>query len=133
MKRLEFVNEDRLLVVHFCLFINVSSINEKLGITVDDFVENYKLWGVTNGKLLIIADMIHPSEGLEMIVSDVLLPNGFERGPDWEYTYERDTYNAPYDSGYLFKEIPELEDLDWVDSALLEDGNWVWHKALIEF
>ena len=128
MERLEFINQDRLKIVHFCLIIKVSSINEKLGLKVSEFVAHYKLWGGTNGKLLIIADMCHPSEGLEMVIRDILGPNGLERGSDWEFTYERGSHNDAYKSGYLFKEIPELEGLPWIDSVLLEDGNWVWHK-----
>ena len=128
MENLTFLNQERLRVVHTSLIIRVESIHEKFGIPVNDFIEKFDLWGVSNGKILLIADMMDSSEALEKIVNEVLTPHHFERKKDWETTYERDCYTLPYESGYLFKEIPELEGMKWIDSILLEDGNWIWHK-----
>lgn len=128
MEKLEFVDSERMRVVFSTLIIRVDAIQEKFGLTVREFIEQLDLWGATNGQLLIICDMTYPSEALENIVSKILAPAAMVRGKDWEATYERGTYNDSFDSGYLFKEIPELEGLEWIDSVLLEDGNWIWAK-----
>lgn len=128
MEKLEFVDSERMLVVFSTLVIRVGAIKEKTRLCAKEFIESYNLWGATNGKLLIICDMTLPSDSLENIVFEILEPLGFIRKEDWEITFERDSYNNAYESGYLFKEIPELEGLNWVDSILLEDGNWIWSK-----
>jgi hypothetical protein len=128
MEKLKFLNQERLKIVHTCLIIRVQSINEIFGISVRDFVEKFNLWGVSNGKILLMADMMYPSEELGRVVSDILDVNGFIREIDWAVSYERNCYYEPYESGYLFKEIPELEEITWLESIMLEDGNWIWYK-----
>lgn len=128
MEKLKFVDSERMRVVFSTLIIRVGAIEEKTGLSAKGFIEAYNLWGATNGKLLIICEMTFPSDSLEKVIVDILLPLSFVRKDDWEATFERDCYNNAYESGYLFKEIPELEGLSWLDSILLEDGNWIWYK-----
>ncbi len=69
-----------------------------------------------------MAEMFFPWD-YEHIAKEILQKNGFKEKEDFVLTYETDCYFNPFDSGNLYQDIPELEELDWLDSIILETGN----------
>ncbi|NVJ48375.1 MAG: hypothetical protein HWE07_14670 [Cytophagia bacterium] len=128
MSTVIIIDEERIEVVMSTIIIRVEAITSKTGLTIQEFSEKFELSGVTNGKIWVAAEMMFPWDYLDWFAHDILVPLGLEKDSDWVLTYERNCYINPYESGYLFREIPELEGLSWVDSIMLESGNWVWHK-----
>jgi hypothetical protein len=128
MLKLEIVPEIRLRVVHSSLIIRGHSIYEATGLNILQFARKHDLAGATNGGIWLMAEMAFPWDYLEQVAVEILQKNGLEEKEDFILTYERDCYSNPFESGYLYRDIPELEGLDWVDSIILETGNWIWQK-----
>ena len=128
MSKLEITPEERLSVIHSSLVVRVNAIYEITGLNVLQFARKHDLWGITNGKIRLLAEMVFPWDHLEHVAFDILQKNGLKEKEDFVLTYERDCYFKPFESGYLYRDIPELEGLDWLDSIILETGNWAWYK-----
>lgn len=128
MPRVEKTEEERISIVHSALIIRVPALIYYSGISVEEFAEKHRLWGVSNGKIWCMAEMMFPWDRLEHVAFGELTDYGLKENIDWVLTYERNCYPDPFESGYLYRDLPELQGLDWVDSIITETGNWVWYK-----
>jgi hypothetical protein len=128
MLKLKITPEERLSVVHSSLVVRVEDIYDITGLNVLQFARKHDLAGITNGKIWLMAEMVFPWDYLEHVAFEILQKNGFKEKEDFVLTYERNCYLNPFESGYLYRDIPEVEGLDWLDSIILETGNWVWRK-----
>ena len=121
---LEFTDTEKINISFSCLIINVESVNKKFGL-LDDFVNEYELWGETNGKILCLSEMRQPAGELYELVDRILYPLGFKNKTDYVIAYERmtkgsdKTENPPVEI-----EIPECKDVKWLESYI----NAVWFK-----
>lgn len=121
-----YLDDERLRITFFALVIRVSSINDRYG-TVKDFVRRNRLHGVTNGKILVISEMLAPGSFL-IDLSRKLLPQiGMLYRRDFIILQERliRGYGKRMDE-FLNKEIPECRGVDWLGSEITYKGNYVW-------
>lgn len=128
MQRVEKTGDERISIVHSVLIIRVPALTYYTGMTEDEFAEKHSLWGLTNGEIWFMAEMVFPWDHLEHVAFNILTEYGLKENIDWVLTYERNCYLDPFESGYLYRDLPELQGLDWIDSIITETGNWVWYK-----
>lgn len=125
---INFIDVDKIDVTLSNLIIKVSSINQA-GLSVNDFCVENKLWGKTNGKILVMAEMNEPLWELQKIIDTILIPKGFVFERDFVVAYEQLIYGAGnFVTPLLNQELPELIGIEWVDSEIKIDGNFVWLK-----
>ncbi len=119
--------KEELLSLSFSgLIIRVQSIEEKFG-KFDDFIREFDLYGVTNGKLLLMIEMMQPPFELIEKVEKHLLPLGFKKEQDFIFAYELPSIefgNKP--SPHLYREHPDCKEISWLGSLIHENGNYIW-------
>lgn len=122
---IEYLDRERLKISFSTLILKVSSINKYFG-QLSDFVTQADLYGVTNGKIHLMAEMMEPPYKLYGLADKYLIPLGLEEKKDYVIVSEkrgsRDKKNL-----LLNKPIPELEDVPWLDSIITKDGTYVWY------
>ena len=122
-----YLDEDRMKLCFWNLVIRVDSINRYFG-RVNLFVRKYRLHARTNGKLLIVSEMISPPAYLTKVVSDILTPIGMEYGEDYLLVMEEPIRGVGNRySPYIEKEIPATRQYDWICSVLDFNGCFVWY------
>ena len=123
---INFIDVDKIGITFSNLIIKVSSINQA-GLSVNDFSVENNLWGKTNGKLLVMAEMNEPLWELQNIIDKILIPRGFVFERDFVVAYEQLIYGAGnFVTPLLNQELPELIGVEWVDSEIKMDGNYIW-------
>ena len=121
-----YADSDILKVVFGSMVLKVESINKNYG-KLKNFVNQYDLWGITNGKLLIMSVMHDPPFQLMEFAERELLPLGFKEKEDFAFVSESLVYGVHYTvTGDLFRENPCCRDLPWLGSIIKEKGNFVW-------
>jgi hypothetical protein len=121
-----YLDEERMKLYFWNLVIRVDSINRLFG-QVNLFVRKHRLHAQTNGKLVILTEMISPPAYLTKVVSDILTPLGMEYGEDYLLVMEEplrgvgDRY-----SPYIEEELPATRQYDWISSFLDFNGCFVW-------
>lgn len=123
---IEYLDREKLKISFSTLIIKVSSINKYFG-DLSEFVRRADLYGVTNGKIHLMAEMMDPPYGLYNLADHHLIPLGLEEKKDYVIVTEQ-LVIAGSDNSLLNKPIPDLEDLDWLDSIVTTEGNYVWYK-----
>lgn len=126
--RQEFLDNDQMPIVFSSLIINVASVNKKFG-TLKDFITKFDLNGQTNGKLLVVAEMVSPPYNLIQIVENRLCPLGFVNKRDYVFADEELIHGAgDTNSPYLNQPHPTCKNIPWLGSLINADGNFVWYK-----
>jgi hypothetical protein len=128
-----YTDEENLKVVFSYLIFNVESINKKYG-KLSAFVNDFDLYGETNGRLYIISEMVEPHMRLAALINDRVRWTGLKEKEDYVFGYERLIYGVHYSvSSLVYNEIPELKAIEWLGSMITSKGNYVWfHKATDE-
>ena len=130
--RSEYLDKDQMPIVFSSLIVNVASVNKKFG-PLKDFMSKFDLSGQTNGKLLIVGEMVSPPYNLIKIVETNLHPLGFMDKLDYVIAEERLIRGAGNTYGpYLNQSNPECENITWLGSVIKADGNFVWYKKTSE-
>lgn len=110
------------------LILNYSSIAGNVD-ELREFQRNVKCNLVTNEELIITHDMMVPSEKFELIIEEVLLPNSLKWGEDFIIADEQMLYGyGDQVTPLLNKELPELVNLQWLNSEITWEGNLVWSR-----
>src|SRR5690554_2548543 len=124
-------SEQEILKVEFSyLIFNVESINKKFG-ALSDFVAKYNLWGETNGKLYILDEMVQPHDRLYHLIYTSLKPLGFKEFDDYVMGYEQLTVGVKGAiSPLVDKDIPGMEDVEWLGSMITREANFVWYRKI---
>lgn len=128
----EYFDKEQMPIVSSSLIVNVASVNNKFG-PLKDFMSKFDLIGQTNGKLLIVAEMVSPPYNLINIVEAKLHPLGFMDKIDYVIVEERlirgggNTY-----ASYSNRSNPECKNIIWLGSVIQADGNFVWYKKTSE-
>lgn len=128
MSELEYTPSEHIRILHTVVIIRTESVNQKLGVTVAEFAHLFDLWGLTNGRIWVMAERAYPKNELKRVIREILKPLGLIEREDWVPANELKCSDDSYDSEYIFQKIPDLENLAWLDSMLLEDGNWIWYN-----
>ena len=128
MATLNYSPKEHLRVVHTAVIIRVESINQKLGVTVAEFARLFDLWGLTNGKIWVLAERAYPKNELKRVIREILKPLDLIEGEDWVPANALGACDHRYEYQCLYQKLPDLEGLTWLDSIFLEDGNWIWYK-----
>ena len=125
---LEYLDRERLKISFTTLILRVSSINKYYG-QLSKFVKEADLYGVTNGKIHLMAEMMEPPYGLYNIIDKHLIPLGLEEGRDYIFVTEKLVVGLNGKKNILLnKPLPELEKISWLDSLITSSGNYVWFK-----
>lgn len=126
--RIKYIDSECLQVTFSYLIIKVESINQKFG-QLSEFSLKHDLYGATNGKLYILAEMVQPHQGLIDLITKVLKPLGFNSNEDYVLGYEQLTAGARGETSPLLnKDIPDLEGVNWLGSIIKHKGNFVWFR-----
>ncbi|MFZ4679967.1 MAG: hypothetical protein ACOYLP_07345 [Flavobacterium sp.] len=113
-------------IVFSAIIIKVSSVVKKFG-SIAEFSIKHNFSGVTNGNLLITAEMNSPPYRLEEFVEKVLIPNGFINELDYVFIEEMLTKGVKGEVSELINEPhPHCKNINWLQSIIVQDGNFVW-------
>jgi hypothetical protein len=82
---------------------------------------------ITNQELIITHDMMVPSKTFESIIKDHLLPHGFKWSDDFIIVEEQMLFGVrDRVTPLLHQGLPELKNVQWLDSVITMEGNFVW-------
>jgi hypothetical protein len=113
-------------IVFSTLVIKVSSIVEKFG-SIEKFSIDHNFSGVTNGKLLMTAEMNSPPYILEEFTEEVFIPKGLKEQVDFVFLEEMLTKGATGEEIYYINEPhPQGNQVEWLQSVIISDGNFIW-------
>lgn len=127
-----YQDKEKLKISLSTLIFNVASINSKYG-RLSEFVKQFELYGVTNGKLYFLSEMTDPPCYLYSLLEKRLAIFNFKNKLDYVFAYEQlthgvDRIDALASESNINKPIPECEDVEWLESWICEDGNFIWFK-----
>jgi hypothetical protein len=120
-----YLDQERLRIVFFSIVVKVQSINQVYG-PLKDFVRRHKLHGVTNGRVLVISEMMIPGAYLLNLAESILKPIGLGYGKDFVFVVEQPLQGVEGTNELLGYEIPECRDIPWLGSIISKQGNFVW-------
>jgi hypothetical protein len=121
-----YKDSDILNIVFSSLVIKASSIVEKFG-SIVEFSIKYNFSGVTNGTLLMTAEMSFPTFGLEDFTQKALIANGLKAHEDFIFIEEMLTHGVKWEVSELINEPhPECKEVKWLESVIVPDGNYIW-------
>lgn len=123
---IDYLDREKLKISFSTLIIKVSSINKYFG-ELSEFVQKADLYGVTNGKIHLMAEMMEPPYGLYKLTDNHLIPLGLEEKKDYVIVTEQLLIHGEKNP-LLNKPIPELRDVKWLDSVITSEGNYVWFR-----
>ena len=113
-------------IVFSSIIIKVSSVVKKFG-SIAEFSIKHNFSGVTNGNLLITAEMNSPPYRLEEFVEKVLFLNGFINKLDFVFIEEMLTQGVKGEVSELInKPHPHCNNINWLESIIVRDGNFIW-------
>lgn len=121
-----YIDQDIQKIVFSTLVIKVSSIIEKFG-SIDKFSKQHNFSGVTNGNILMTAEMSSPPFRLEEFAQKVLIANGLELQKDFLFIEEMLTQGAKGEiSEFINEPHPECNEVKWLESVIVSSGNYIW-------
>ncbi len=128
------INSRKLEINFYTLIIKAESIL-RFYKNLKEFQSLANVAMLTNNELILLHDMVIPSDNDQMlsrdtfslIIDDFLVPKGLRRNIDYTLAEEQMIFGVRGSVNPLLgKELPEIENLDWVDSQVTEDGCFVW-------
>ena len=122
-------------IVFSAIIIKVSSVVKKF-VSIAEFSIKHNFSGVTNGNLLITAEMNSPPYRLEEFAEKVLIPNGFIDEQDFVFIEEMLTKGVKGEVSELINEPhPHCIKVNWLQSIIVPNGNFIWscNKYLSSF
>lgn len=128
--RIKYVDSECLQVTFSYIIIRVKSINENFG-QLFKFADENDLYGTTNGKLYILEEMVEPHQRLISLVTNLLKPLNLYENEDYVLGYEQLVHGARGSiTPYLNKDIPALDEINWLGSIIKRKGNFVWNREV---
>ena len=113
-------------IVFSTLVIKVSSIVERFG-SIEKFCKDHNFSGVTNGAVLMTAEMNSPPFELIAYSEEVLIPNGLKEQVDFVFIEEMLTQGVRGEVSELINEPhPQCNQVEWLQSVIVSDGNFIW-------
>jgi hypothetical protein len=122
-----YIDLDIQKIVFSTLVIKVSSIVKKFG-SIEKFSTQHNFSGVTNGTILMTAEMSSPPFQLEEFAQKVLITNGLELQKDFLFIEELLTRGVGGEVSELINEHhPDCNDVEWLQSVIVSSGNYIWY------
>ena len=119
-------DSDILNIVFSTLIINVSSVVNKFG-SIKEFSIKHNFSGVTNGNLLMTAEMNSPPYRLEEFAKKILIASGLKEQEDFVFLEEMLTQGTSREKKHYINEPhPHCTEVEWLQSIIVRDGNFVW-------
>jgi hypothetical protein len=113
-------------IVFSTLVIKASSVVERFG-SIEKFSKDHNFSGVTNGAVLMTAEMNSPPFELIAYTEEVLIPNWLKEQEDFIFLEEMLTQGATGEKLYYINEPhPQCNQVEWLQSVILSDGNYIW-------
>lgn len=121
-----YIDQDIQKIVFSTLVIKVSTVVEKFG-SIEKFSTQHNFSGVTNGTIVMTAEMSSPPFQLEEFAQKVLIANGLELQKDFLLIEEMLTQGARGEVSELINEPhPECNEVKWLESVIVSSGNYIW-------
>jgi hypothetical protein len=121
-----YIDLDIQKIVFSTLVIKVSSVVEIFG-GIEKFSTKHNFSGVTNGNILMTAEMSSPPFRLEEFAQKVLIVNGLELHKDYLFIEELLTQGARgVVSEFINEPHPECNEVKWLESVIVSSGNYIW-------
>ncbi|WP_324069250.1 MAG: hypothetical protein RSE15_01630 [Flavobacterium sp.] len=121
-----YIDLDIQKIVFSTLVIKVSTVVEKFG-SIEKFSTQHNFTGVTNGTIVMTAEMSSPPFQLEEFAQKVLIANGLELQKDFLFIEEMLTQGARGEVSELINEPhPECNEVKWLESVIVSSGNYIW-------
>lgn len=123
---ISYNDSDILKIVFSTLVIKVSTIVKEFE-SIENFAKKHDFHGLTNGVLLVSAEMNSPPYRLEEFAEKVLIPNGFINEIDFVFIEEMLTKGVKGEVSELInKPHPHCENVNWLQSLIVSKGNFIW-------
>ena len=121
-EKVQFIDEDKISVVFLSLIVKVSSINKKYPGGMKEFIRNGCVYGITNGRLFIMCDMMSSPSPIDNVIDELFEPNGIEIKKDYVYGLDERYEFSNHGKPMHWCEVP------WLKSEILPNGNFVSFK-----
>ena len=109
-----YFDKELLPIKFYALIIRVDSVNKCYG-SLKEFIRKNHLHGTTNGKILILSEMISPGSYLINLGRQLLPSLGMDYEIDYFFVVERQECIPP----------------KWLGMRITETGHWVWRKRIL--
>ncbi len=126
-----YVDKEELPIYFFAMVIRVRSINRKVG-SVEAFHRLLDREMLTNGKLLLMFEMVYPPIDFPVIWEEFLSPRGFKIDTDIVFLEEQLVHGVDGAESCYPDEIPGSEEIPWLKTRVSEDGNFAWYEPAID-
>ena len=123
--RIKYLDEEKMEISFSSFVFNVRSINKKFG-SLAAFVEEYELWGVTNGRLFCLSGKLKPTLDLYEKFQRDFLPLNLQKGEDFIYVFKHPLSD-------VILPHPASGIIPWLGSEINEEGNFVWFRVSHRF
>lgn len=121
-----YIDQDIQKIVFSTLVIKVSTVVEKFG-SIEKFSTQHNFSGVTNGNILMTAEMSSPPFRLEEFAQKVLIANGLVLQKDYLFIEELLTQGVRGEIlEYINEPHPECSEVKWLESVIISGGNYIW-------
>ena len=124
-----FVDSDEIEVTFITLIIRVDAV-KRICKSIEKFQRITGNPIGTNGKLIVLKEMCNPAFRLEALMDEKFIPLGLEPKKDYIFLEEQLIKGVGHlVTPYLNKPIPGSENIEWIDSEVRLDGNFVKFRS----
>lgn len=123
---INYIDQKELRVLFTSCFLRVDRIIQRVH-SLEQFQRIIDRPMLTNGKIVQLVEMRSPASEIEEIIQNKLVPLGFEYQTDLILLEEQLIYGVKYRLTPLLNQaIPGSEAVDWLETIIRMDGNFVW-------
>ena len=123
---INYIDQEELRVQFTSCFLRVDRIIQRVN-SLEQFQRIIDCPMLTNGKIVQLVEMRSPASEIEEIILTKLVPLGFEYKIDLIILEEQLIYGVKYRLTPLLNQvIPGSEAVDWLETIIRMDGNFVW-------
>ena len=128
IERIEYLDQEKMKISFSSLIIRIEGVNKKFG-SLSRFVNKFDLWGVTNGKIFILVEMMEPPYLLIEKVQNEFSQIGLKETEDFIYAFEQALHDIKGNVSPLINgPHPDCKNIFWLESQITTDGNFIWYK-----
>lgn len=123
---IKYIDQEELRVQFTSCFLRVDRIIQRVN-SLEQFQRIIDRPMLTNGKIVQLVEMRSPASEIEEIIQTKLVPLGFAYQTDLILLEEQLIYGVKYRLTPLLNQvIPGSEAVDWLETIIRMDGNFVW-------
>ncbi len=121
-EKVGFIDEEKIGLTFLSLVVKVRAINKKFPGGMKEFIKNKYVYGVTNGRLFIMCDMMSSPSPIDTVIEELFEPNGILYKKDFVFGLDEKCDSSNYGKPLQWCDVP------WINSEILPDGNYVSFK-----